>query len=195
MGRVEELVMQINKTRIPGCYEITPLIFKDERGIFVKTFHQEVFAQNRLETHYAEEYYSSSHQDVLRGLHFQIPPKDHTKLVYCIAGEVIDAVVDLRIGSPTYGEFETFKLNAEKGNMIYIPPGLAHGFYVVSQNAILLYKVTTVYSPEHDSGIHWNSVGIPWPGDDPIISKRDSEFVALSDYVSPFTYQEGYNHE
>lgn len=183
--------MRINQTKIPGCYEITPVLFKDERGVFVKTFHQDIFANNKLETNFAEDYYSFSHQGVLRGLHFQIPPKDHTKLVYCVSGEVIDAVVDLRIGSPTFGEFETFNLNAEKGNMIYIPSGLAHGFYVVSKSAILIYKVTTVYSSEHDTGIYWDSVGIPWPNKSPIVSKRDNKFLALADFVSPFKYLRG----
>ncbi|MGI9860905.1 dTDP-4-dehydrorhamnose 3,5-epimerase [Moorella naiadis] len=183
--------MIVNKTEIPGCYEIRPVIFKDERGIFVKTFHQEVFAKNQLATYFAEEYYSFSHHGVLRGLHFQMPPKDHIKLVYCVSGEVIDTVVDLRRGSPTYGKFQIFTLNAEKSNILYIPSGLAHGFYVISENAILVYKTTTVYSPEHDAGILWNSVGIPWPNEKPIISKRDSEFVAFEDFVTPFIYQEG----
>lgn len=183
--------MDIINTRIPGCFELHPAPFRDERGVFVKTFHEDNYAQNGLETYFAEEYYSLSHRGVLRGLHFQLPPRDHTKLVYCVAGEVIDAVVDLRVGSPAYGKFETFNLSAEKANMIYIPPGLAHGFYVVSQSAIMMYKVTTVYSPEHDTGILWNSAGIPWPDMHPVVSKRDSEFIALVDFKSPFTYQEG----
>lgn len=180
--------MQISETKIPGCYEITPKVFKDERGNFVKTFHEEIFKSHSLETHFAEEYYSVSHQNVLRGLHFQLPPQDHVKMVYCVFGEVVDAVVDLRLGSPTYGKFETFELSAEKANLIYIPPGLAHGFYAKSQTAIMMYKVSTVYSPECDTGILWNSVGIAWKSDNPIISKRDNSFVPFSEFESPFTY-------
>jgi len=181
--------IEIKQTEIPGCFEIFPKVFRDERGVFVKTFHEDVLRERGLETRFAEEYYSFSHKRVLRGLHFQLPPKDHVKLVYCVSGKVLDAVVDLRVGSPTYGEFETFELSSEKANMIYIPKGLAHGFYVLSESAIMMYKVTTVYSPEHDTGILWNSVGIPWPDLNPIISKRDSEFKSFRDFKSPFIYQ------
>lgn len=180
--------MEICKTKLPGCFELQPKVFKDYRGTFVKTFHEEVFSKHQLNTNFAEEYYSFSYQNVFRGLHFQIPPKEHTKMVYCVQGEVIDAVVDLRVGSPTYGEGETFSLSAEKGNIIYIPPGFAHGFFVTSETAIMMYKVSSVYSPEQDTGIHWNSVGILWPSPNPIVSKRDNEFVALSDFNSPFVY-------
>lgn len=186
-GKIE-LKMEIHETKIPGCYELLPTQFKDERGSFVKTFHEQVFSQHQLDTKFAEEYYSVSKRHVLRGFHFQLPPKEHTKIVYCVLGEVIDVVVDLRMGSPTYGSFEMFSLTAEKGNLIYMPSGLAHGFYVTSETAIMMYKVSTVYSPEHDTGIHWSSVGISWPCSEPIVSKRDSEFIPLADFNSPFVY-------
>jgi dTDP-4-dehydrorhamnose 3,5-epimerase len=179
---------KIRQTKIPGCLEILPQKLKDKRGFFVKTFHKDMFRKYLLETDFVEEYYSFSYKRVLRGLHFQVPPMDHVKLVYCISGKVLDVVVDLRIGSPTYGEFEMFDLSSEKANMIYIPKGLAHGFYVLSDNAIMVYKVSTFYSPEHDTGILWNSVGIPWPDEKPIISKRDSEFLSFKDFKSPFFY-------
>ena len=182
--------LTINSTKIPDCYELQPAIFKDERGSFVKTFHEDVFKSHQLETHFPEEYYSVSVKNVLRGLHFQLPPQEHTKLVYCVQGQVLDVVVDLRLGSPTYGQFETFAVSAEKANLIYIPPGLAHGFYVTSEQAIMMYKVSTVYSPNEDSGILWNSVSIPWGNDNPISSKRDQSFVSLSEFKSPFIYQE-----
>ncbi|MDH3974413.1 MAG: dTDP-4-dehydrorhamnose 3,5-epimerase [Deltaproteobacteria bacterium] len=180
--------MKINETELPGCYELVPHIFKDERGLFVKTFHEEQFREKGLVTHFGEEYYSFSHKGVLRGLHFQTPPMDHAKMVYCVSGEVIDAVVDLRVGSPAYGKYALFDLNSEKCNIIYIPSGMAHGFYVTSESALLMYKVTTVYSPEHDSGIHWRSAGIPWGNDNPQISKRDGSFPSLADFKSPFQY-------
>jgi dTDP-4-dehydrorhamnose 3,5-epimerase len=180
--------MKAIETKIPGCYEFQLNVFKDERGSFVKTFHQDIFSSYQLETNFAEEYYSVSHRNVLRGLHFQLPPQEHTKIAYCVQGQVLDVVVDLRVGSPTYGKFETFDLSAEKANLIYIPPGLAHGFYVISEMAIMMYKVSTVYSSEHDRGILWNSAGIPWPSTNPIVSKRDSSFATLSDFNSPFVY-------
>lgn len=180
--------MRLKETRIKGCYEIELKVFKDERGSFVKTFHQDIFSSYQLETNFTEEYYTVSHQNVLRGLHFQLPPQEHTKIAYCVQGQVIDAVVDLRVGSSTYGKYETFDLSAEKANLIYIPPGLAHGFYVISEMAIMMYKVSTIYSSEHDEGILWSSVGIPWPCTTPIVSQRDSSFGTLLDFNSPFVY-------
>lgn len=181
--------MQLHSTKIPGCFELELNVFQDQRGRFVKTFHRDIFESHHLETHFAEAYYSYSIQNVLRGLHFQIPPREHTKMVHCAQGEVIDAVVDLRIGSPTYGQFEVFELSAEKGNLIYIPPGLAHGFYTASEVALLMYQVSTVYAPEHDRGLLWNSAGIPWPSSNPIISEKDQKWTALAEFETPFIYE------
>lgn len=180
--------MKIEQTTIPGCLEILPQVLRDKRGSFVKTFHRDFFAEHGLATRFAEKYYSVSGRGVLRGLHFQVPPHAHAKLVHCISGEVLDAVLDLRVGSPTYGKWATFKLCAEKASMIYIPAGLAHGFYVTGDNAIMVYMATTVHSPAHDTGILWNSAGIPWPDDNPVISERDGNFVKLTDFTSPFCY-------
>ncbi|MFJ8259455.1 dTDP-4-dehydrorhamnose 3,5-epimerase [Peribacillus asahii] len=182
--------MQINNTSLADCYEIILNPFTDERGKFVKTFHYDSFKENQLETNFVEQYYSVSHQGVLRGLHFQTPPKHHVKLVNCLLGEVLDAVVDLRIGSPTYGQFELFHLSADKNNMVYIPSGMAHGFYVTSKSAIVVCNLSTVYSAEHDCGIRWNSVGIPWPNQSPILSQKDRELPIFSDFASPFRYKE-----
>ena len=176
-------------SKIPECYQLQPKKFEDNRGSFVKTFHEKNFQDMGLDTHFAEEYYSISYQNVIRGLHFQLPPHDHTKIVYCVQGEVKDVVVDLRVNSPTYGQFEIFDLSAEIANLIYIPSGLAHGFQVMSETAIMIYKVSTVYHPESDTGILWDSVGIPWKIDNPIISQRDSSFINFSDFQSPFIYQ------
>ena len=187
--------MNIVPTILPGCYELQPKIFSDARGKFVKVFHEEIFSSYQLEVKFREEYYSISHQGVLRGMHFQTPPYEHTKLVYCPLGKVMDVVVDLRVGSPTYGKFASFELSEQKANIIYIPPGLAHGFYVQSETAILIYKVSTVYNPEHDTGIFWNSLEIPWPDRQPIVSVRDSQFVSFVDFVSPFQYREEVYHD
>ncbi|HYH04968.1 MAG TPA: dTDP-4-dehydrorhamnose 3,5-epimerase [Bacillota bacterium] len=181
-------MIQLTPTILPGCYEIQPKLIKDERGYFVKTFHEDVFRQNGLVTHFAEEYYSYSNKNVLRGLHFQVPPMEHTKMVYCLSGRVLDVIVDLRCGSPTYGKYVMIDLDAEKANMVYIPQGLAHGFYVIGPHAILQYKVTSVYSPEHDSGILWSSAGIEWPDFNPVVSKRDQSFPSFEAFKSPFKY-------
>lgn len=178
----------LKESQIQGCFEVQPKVFQDERGRFVKTFHIDVFAKMGLQTKWAEEYYSISRKGVLRGLHFQLPPHDHEKLVYCVAGKVVDVVVDLRCGSPTYGQCVMFELSLEAANMVYIPRGLAHGFYTISDTATMMYKVSTVYAPEYDAGIHWNSVEFAWPDDNPILSKRDSEFPPISSFASPFLY-------
>ena len=180
--------MEIKATKIPGCYIIQPHIATDKRGYFIKTFHQDIFNEKDLKTDWAEEYYSVSKKGVLRGLHFQLPPHEHAKLVYCTAGEVLDAVVDLRIGSPTYGNYLTFNLTAVNASIIYIPPGLAHGFYTLSKKATMMYKVNSIYMPDLDSGILWSSAGIPWPDSKPIISERDKSLPLMSEFKSPFVY-------
>ena len=180
--------MDVHSNAIPGCYEIHPPVSNDERGSFVKTFNQESFIKHRLVTEWQEEYYTISRQGVLRGLHFQIPPHDHEKLVYCTDGGVVDVVVDLRVGSPAYGKHVMIELTADRANMIYIPRGLAHGFYVTTQSATMLYKVATQYAQSHDTGILWNSAGIDWPDGNPVLSSRDKSFPALSDVKSAITF-------
>lgn len=179
----------LGKSKIDGCFELQTKVFNDIRGKFVKTFHEQEFSSRGLETKFAEEYYSISSKNVIRGLHFQLPPMDHVKLVYCVEGEVLDAVVDLRVGSPTYGQYELFELSATKANSIYIPKGMAHGFCVKSEQAILVYKVSTIYSPECDSGILYSSIDISWPTDAPILSERDDSFPTLKEFESPFQYE------
>ena len=178
---------EVKKTKIPDCFEIQPEIISDDRGEFVKTFHSSFFKEHQMATNYLEEYFSISYKGVLRGLHFQSPPREHAKIIYCLEGCVVDAVVDLRRSSKKYGEFECFELSAKKSNMLYVPPGLAHGFYVLSDRAVMVYKVTSEYSSEHDTGVLWDSVGIPWPDKNPIISVRDSQFVKFNQLKSPFS--------
>lgn len=182
------MMFKLNPAAIPGLYEIQPRILSDARGRFVKTLHREQFADLGLRSDFAEEYFSLSGPGVLRGLHFQVPPADHVKLVYCIQGQVWDVVLDLRQGSPTYLQHAVFELKAEKANMVYIPAGCAHGFCVPAGDAVLVYKVTSVYSPQHDQGILWNSAGISWPLQSPEISERDSLFPPLAEFSSPFVY-------
>ena len=186
-----QAMFRVRSTSIPGCLEVSPRIISDERGRFVKVFHAEAFAIHGLQTIYSEEYYSKSVQGVIRGLHFQKPPMDHAKLVYCVEGRVQDVALDLRRGSPSYGRYELFELSAERANMVYLPQGIAHGFCVLSDAATLIYKVSTVYSVEHDAGVLWSSANIPWSVADPILSARDQAHPPLADYVSPFVYKEG----
>ena len=173
-------------TPLAGCYELQPVVRGDSRGSFVKTFHNEAFNELGLATNFTEEYYSTSVKNVLRGMHFQIPPADHVKLVYCIFGTVMDVVVDLRKNSATFGKHQIFQLDSDKGNMIYIPKGLAHGFLTLSDKAIMVYNVTSIYSPENDKGILWNSCGIDWKCKNPILSERDKKHPAFDEFESPF---------
>lgn len=182
-------MFDLKPSKLAGCFELQPKAFDDARGRFVKVFHEQAFAAQGLETNFEEEYYSISHKNVIRGLHFQLPPMDHVKMVYCVEGEVLDAVVDLRVGSPTYRQYALFELSAAKANTVYIPKGIAHGFCAVSARATMIYKVSTVYSPAHDAGVLWNSAGIPWPITDAILSARDQGFPALENFVSPFSYE------
>ncbi len=178
--------MKVIQTPIEGCFELQPRVFKDDRGRLVKTFHEEMFKSNGLETDFKEEYYSVSSKNILRGLHFQLPPHDHIKCVTCIDGKIFDVVVDLRKESSTYKHYFSLELDSEKGNMLYIPKGLAHGFYVMSEKAIFLNRTTTVYAPDSDVGIHWDSCGIEWPNANPTISEKDDQMITLEKFQNPF---------
>jgi len=178
----------IHQTSLVGVLELKPFIAHDVRGMFVKTFHDGQFSEHGLETRFTEEFHTVSRRRVMRALHFQLPPHEYTKIVYCVHGEVLDAVVDLRVGSPTFGRFALFELTAERPSMIYIPPGVAHGYYVLSDSAVVMYKATAVYARQHDSGILWNSAGIPWPDPEPILSERDKQFVPFAAFHSPFQF-------
>jgi dTDP-4-dehydrorhamnose 3,5-epimerase len=181
-------MFELQHSGIPDCFQVQPRIFSDDRGRFVKVFHKEDFSALGLVTDFDEEYYSSSHFGVIRGLHFQSPPVDHVKLIYCVQGEVFDVVLDLRVGSPTYGKTSTFTLGAELGNYLYVPKGLAHGFCVTSEKATLVYKVSSIHSPQHDTGILWNSANIDWPTNTPQLSDRDMSLPRFEEFVSPFVY-------
>lgn len=173
-------------TAIAGFYELKTHIARDERGAFIKTFHQQAFKDLGLNTDWSEEYYSISGQGVLRGMHFQVPPFDHAKVVFCTQGQILDVALDLREHSPTYGQSASFILNSESANMAYLSPGLAHGFYTLSQSATVFYKVSTVYQPEADSGIRWDSFGFEWPSASPVLSKRDQSLELFSSFKTPF---------
>lgn len=179
--------MQISSTKLSGCFEIFPDVFDDNRGQFVKTYHEDCFIQNNLNITWKEEYYSISKKNVIRGMHFQLPPHDHEKLVYCVSGAVLDVVVDLRNNSPTFKQHIVINLDSQKRNMIYIPKGCAHGFKSLCDNTIMMYKVSTTYNQNFDYGISWDSCNIDWALDgQPILSNRDKSFIKLSDFCSTF---------
>ena len=173
-------------TELPGVVVIQSRIFHDDRGLFVKTFHREIFAQNGIAADFAEQFFSVSHRGVMRGLHFQLPPHHHAKLVCCLRGAVFDAVVDLRVDSPAFGKHVAVELSAENGKLLFVPPGFAHGFCATTDEAMMLYNQSTVYAPQSDTGILWNSAGIAWPVANPVVSARDLSFPKFSEFKSPF---------
>jgi len=185
---LDNIFLHTADSKIKDLFEFTPNILSDERGEFVKTYNEEAFYKAGLKFNIAEQYFSISKKNTIRGMHFQLPPYEHSKLVYCIEGEVLDVVVDLRKGSPTYGKFDCFNLTAVKRNILYIPVGLAHGFSTLSDHATMVYNVSTTYHKEVDAGIHINSFGYDWKIDNPILSERDKSFIPLSDFDSPFIY-------
>ena len=179
-------MFSVQHTSIPGVILLTPQIKPDSRGSFVKTVHADFFKQHGMRSDFVEQYYTISGQNVIRGMHFQKPPADHAKLVTCISGQILDVVVDLRVGSPTYRQCLSFELTANVGALVYIPIGCAHGFLSQSEASIVLYNVTSVYSPEHDTGVLWNSIGFKWPVLNPILSDRDTTFARLDELPAIF---------
>lgn len=174
------------ETAIEGLLIIRPRIFSDDRGLFIKIFHNNLFEKLGLRSDFKEEYYSTSLKGVVRGLHFQTPPDQHVKCITCIQGEIFDAVVDLRKNSPTFGKHFTIQLKENDPTMLYIPEGMAHGFMALTDNSIFLNKTTTVFSAECDTGIHWNSCGIEWPKIPVIVSEKDKNMISFDKYESPF---------
>lgn len=171
---------------IQGCYEIQPKTFADSRGKFIKLFHSGVFRDKGLADTFNEVHYSISHKDVLRGLHFHLPPDANALLVSCIRGRVLDVVVDLRKKSSTYHNVHSTELAATKGTMLYIPEGLAHGFLSLEDNSVHL-GLRTRESPRHSQwGINWKSIDFNWPVQNALVSEEDQRLIALVDFASPF---------
>jgi dTDP-4-dehydrorhamnose 3,5-epimerase len=173
---------------IPGCFEVLPRVADDIRGRFVKYVHAPSFAAHGLDHHFAEAFYTTSRRGALRGMHFQVPPTAHAKLVWCMVGTMVDVLLDLRRGSPAYGNYVSLELDESVPKGLYVPPGVAHGFCTTSDRSILAYLVTTPHSPKHDSGVRWNSFGMMWPDAEPIVSPRDAVLPTLADFVTPFEF-------
>lgn len=181
--------MKIKKTKLDSVYIVEPTVFQDERGKFVKTFHKDTFIENKMGYNFVESYYTVSRKNVIRGMHFQVPPADHTKLVYVTGGAILDVVLDIRTGSPNYGQYIFAELSSKNHKMIYIPPGFAHGFLSLEENSCVIYSQTTIYSPENDKGININSFGMQWGVKNPVVSKRDRGFPRLNQFKTPFIFK------
>jgi len=161
---------------IPEIILIEPKTFQDERGFFMETYKYHDFSQNGIEEHFVQDNFSRSVKGVLRGLHYQRAPHAQGKLVQCIRGEIFDVAVDIRKGSPTFMRWVSVVLSEVNNRMLYIPPGFAHGFLVLSDMADVFYKCTAAYSPDDDRGIIWNDpeIGISWLIGNPLLSAKDA---------------------
>ena len=185
--------MEVIKTAIEGVVIIESKIFKDSRGYFFESFSQREFEEKVRKINFVQDNESMSTYGVIRGLHFQHPPFAQSKLVRCVKGKVLDVVVDIRKGSPTYGQHVAVELSEDNHRQVFIPRGFAHGFAVLSDTAVFHYKCDNFYAPEADGGISIkdSSLGIDWqiPVDKAILSAKDIKNLCLKDFDSPFDYK------
>ncbi len=191
--------MHITKTRIDGILILEPKVFNDARGYFFESFSQREFDEKVAPllghtVHFVQDNESMSSYGVMRGLHFQLPPFTQSKLVRCVKGRVLDVAVDLRKGSPTYGQHAAVELTEDNHRQFFIPHGFAHGFAVLSETAVFQYKCDQFYHPEAEGGIAITdrSLGIDWqlPTDHALLSDKDTRHPMLKDFNSPFCMEE-----
>ncbi len=186
--------VEVIKTNIEGVVIIEPRLFKDGRGYFFESFSQQEFDEKIRPIHFVQDNESMSSYGVMRGLHFQTMPYSQSKLVRCVKGAVLDVAVDIRRGSPTYGQHVAVELTEKNHHQFFIPRGFAHGFAVLSETAVFQYKCDNFYAPANDGGISIldDSLGINWriPTDKAILSEKDTRHLLLKNFESPFTYEE-----
>ena len=184
--------MEIIKTAIKGLVIIEPKVFQDTRGYFFESFSQREFEEKVRKINFVQDNESMSSYGVMRGLHFQRPPYTQSKLVRCVKGRVLDVAVDIRKGSPTFGQHVAVELTEENHRQLFIPRGFAHGFAVLSEVAIFQYKCDNFYAPQADGGIQLRDeeLGIDWriPTAEAILSEKDLKHPLLKDFNSPFDY-------
>lgn len=185
------MALRFQRLQIPEVILVEARGLRDDRGFFRETYKQSEFSANGIPFTFVQDNHSHSVRGVIRGLHYQKRPKAQGKLVVVSAGEIFDVAVDIRKGSPTYGRWTSQILSVDNGFMLYVPPGFAHGFCVLSAEADVMYKVTTEYAPELDRGIVWNdpAIGIEWPMPDPILSPKDARLPLLKDADNNFEFE------
>jgi dTDP-4-dehydrorhamnose 3,5-epimerase len=174
--------LKVQKTKLPGVVVLHPNVFADQRGFFMETYNQVFFGAQGLPDHFVQDNHSRSSRGVIRGLHYQYP-QWQGKLVRVINGEIFDVAVDIRRDSPDFGKWVGVYLSETNHQQLYVPPGYAHGFCVVSDIADVVYKCTTVYKPQDDAAIRWDDseIGIKWPIDNPLVSDKDMQAPLLSE--------------
>ena len=183
--------MKVIKTPIEGVVIIEPKVFNDARGYFFESFSQREFEEKVRKINFVQDNESMSSYGVMRGLHFQRPPFTQSKLVRCVKGRVLDVAVDIRKGSPTYGQHVAVELTEENHRQFFVPRGFAHGFAVLSETAVFQYKCDNFYAPQADGGISIkdDSLGIDWhiPVENALLSEKDTKHALLKDFDSPFS--------
>ncbi len=178
--------MQLEQEILPGVLRLRLRTHEDRRGSFVKTYVASAYAALGIQLHVGEEFYSVSGRNVVRGMHFQLPPHHHMKIVYCPVGAARDVLLDLRAG-PGYGRSVEILMSARDPAVLVIPPGIAHGFLSLEEGTLMVYKTSTEYYPAADSGIRWDSFGHDWRlTSAPVVSDRDAQLGSFCDFVSPF---------
>lgn len=178
--------MTIRPTPLPGAFLITMPSFDDARGTFVKTFHESTLVDQNIYFELKESYFSLSHKNVIRGMHFQLPPFQHSKIVFCPKGAIMDVILDLRKDSPTYLETYAYELSEDNHTAIFIPEGFAHGFRSLTDGAMTYYLVSSEYSRDQDTGVRYDTIGFNWGVKEPILSARDLSFMSMEEFSSPF---------
>jgi len=175
------MAFEFQRLALPGIILVQATRFGDDRGFFMETFKSSAFAAGGITLPFVQDNHSHSARGVLRGLHYQKSPRAQGKLVSVIRGRILDVVVDIRRGSPAYGQWLSCELSAGEGKMLYVPIGFAHGFCVLSDEADVLYKVTAEFDPALDRGIQWNDpdIGVQWPFAEPVLSPKDAQLPPL----------------
>jgi dTDP-4-dehydrorhamnose 3,5-epimerase len=175
---------------LPGVLVVSPTLHPDGRGTFFELYKQSEYRALGIDDHFVQDNFSHSVAGVVRGLHFQFPPSPQAKLVSVVHGRILDAIVDIRRGSPAYGRSFSIELSSENRKTLYVPEGFAHGFAVLSAEADVLYKVTGEFDPDAEGGIRWNdpALAIAWPLANPIVSPRDAALPTLAELDNKFVY-------
>lgn len=186
--------MNVVKTALEGVLLIEPDVYADERGFFMETFQEKRYREVlgiTPDEKFVQDNLNASKRGVLRGLHYQAPPFTQGKLVQVIRGSVLDVAVDIRSGSPTYGQHVMVELSGENHRQLWVPQGFAHGFVVLEDDTFFSYKCTNVYSKEHDRGVLWNdpALAIDWGMETPIVSEKDQKHPLLADIAQEFVYK------
>lgn len=185
--------MQIERSQLSGVVILTPRRFGDHRGFFSETYNKATLAQLGIPTEFVQDNHSLSRQaGTVRGLHFQAPPRAQDKLVRCGRGRLFDVAVDIRKGSPTYGQWTGVELSFENGKQLFVPAGFAHGFMTLEPDTEIVYKCSDTYAPETEGALAWNdrSIGIVWPdlNGEPVLSEKDAAAPDLAGFDSPFLF-------